>query len=126
MGKGGREAKINTSWISPNTPYEEALIHFTDTILSNTPDNPFLKDFEPFQKRVSGYGMYNSLSQTLLKITSPGVPDFYQGTEIWDFSLVDPDNRRPVNYGTRMMVRKDIEERESDLPLPELVRELTI
>jgi len=126
MVKAVREAKINTSWISPNTPYEEALIHFTDTILSNTPDNPFLKDFEPFQKKVSGYGMYNSLSQTLLKITSPGVPDFYQGTEIWDFSLVDPDNRRPVNYETRMRMLKEIKERESEIPLPELARELTV
>jgi len=126
MVKAVREAKINTSWISPNTPYEEALIHFTDTTLSNTPDNPFLKDFEPFQKKVSGYGMYNSLSQTLLNITSPGVPDFYQGTEIWDFSLVDPDNRRPVNYETRMRMLKEIKERESEIPLPELARELTV
>jgi len=126
MVKAVREAKINTSWISPNTPYEEALIHFTDTTLSNTPDNPFLKDFEPFQKKVSGYGMYNSLSQTLLKITSPGVPDFYQGTEIWDFSLVDPDNRRPVNYETRTRMLEELRKRESEIPLPELAREMTI
>jgi (1->4)-alpha-D-glucan 1-alpha-D-glucosylmutase len=65
------------------------------------PHNPFMKDFEALQKRVSFFGMFNSLSQTLLKITSPGVPDFYQGTEIWDFSLVDPDNRRPVDFHLR-------------------------
>lgn len=126
MVKAVREAKINTSWISPNPAYEEALIHFIDSILSNTPDNPFREDFEPFQKKVSGYGMYNSLSQTLLKITSPGVPDFYQGTEIWDFSLVDPDNRRPVDYEIRMRMLEEIKKRELEIPLPELARELTV
>lgn len=126
MIKAVREAKINTSWISPNVAYEEALIHFIDSILSNAHDNPFLKDFEPFRKNVSGYGMYNSLSQTLLKITSPGVPDFYQGTEMWDFSLVDPDNRRPVDYEIRMEMIEDLQKRESETPLPKLARELTV
>ena len=76
-------------------PYEEALLKFIDAVLLTSLINPFLKDFETFQKKVSYFGMFNSLSQTLLKIASPGIPDFYQGTEIWDFSLVDPDNRRP-------------------------------
>jgi (1->4)-alpha-D-glucan 1-alpha-D-glucosylmutase len=71
-------------------------------------DNPFLNDFVPFQEMISHYGMYNSLSQTLLKITSPGVPDFYQGTELWDFSLVDPDNRRPVDYDARIGILDEI------------------
>ncbi len=101
MLKATREAKENSSWISPNTPYEDALLIFIDAILSHRQKNPFLKDFEAFQKKVSYFGMLNSLSQTLLKITSPGVPDFYQGTEIWDLSLVDPDNRRPVDFDIR-------------------------
>ncbi len=69
-----------------------------DAILEDTAANAFLKDFQEFQARVSSSGRCNSLSQVLLKIASPGVPDFYQGTEIWDFSLVDPDNRRPVDF----------------------------
>jgi (1->4)-alpha-D-glucan 1-alpha-D-glucosylmutase len=101
MLKAAREAKVNTSWISPNIPYEENLAKFVDAILSSSPNNPFLRDFEVFQKRVSYLGMFNGLSQTLLKVTCPGIPDFYQGTEIWDFSLVDPDNRRPIDYNIR-------------------------
>jgi (1->4)-alpha-D-glucan 1-alpha-D-glucosylmutase len=99
--KSVREAKVNTSWISPNVPYEELLLQFINAILSSVPDNAFLKDFETFQKKISYFGMFNSVSQTLLKITAPGIPDFYQGTEIWDFSLVDPDNRRPVDFHRR-------------------------
>jgi (1->4)-alpha-D-glucan 1-alpha-D-glucosylmutase len=101
MLKAVREAKINTSWISPNLSYEEGLLKFIDAILSPVRNNPFLKDFLPFQEKVAYFGMLNSLSQTLLKITSPGIPDFYQGTEIWDFSLVDPDNRRLVDFDIR-------------------------
>jgi (1->4)-alpha-D-glucan 1-alpha-D-glucosylmutase len=99
--KAAREAKVNTSWISPNLPYEENLMKFIDAILSPSSSNNFLVDFETFQKRISTFGMMNSLSQTLLKIACPGIPDFYQGTELWDFSLVDPDNRRPVNFEIR-------------------------
>jgi len=101
MLKAAREAKLHTSWISPNLAYEEVLLKFIDAILSNSHGNQFLRDFEILQKKVAYFGMFNSLSQTLLKITSPGIPDFYQGTEIWDFSLVDPDNRRQVNYSIR-------------------------
>jgi (1->4)-alpha-D-glucan 1-alpha-D-glucosylmutase len=100
MLKAIREAKVNSSWISPNIPYEDALLKFIDAMM-DPPHNPFMKEFEAFQKRISYFGMFNSLSQTLLKMTSPGVPDFYQGTEIWDFSLVDPDNRRPVDFAIR-------------------------
>ncbi len=96
--KAIKEAKVNTSWVNPNVAYEEAVQSFVRAILDRTHANPFLKDFRTLQERVAYFGMLNSLSQTLLKITSPGAPDFYQGSELWDFSLVDPDNRRPVDY----------------------------
>jgi (1->4)-alpha-D-glucan 1-alpha-D-glucosylmutase len=70
-----------------------------------------MKEFLPFQKWVAGYGIFNSLSQALIKSTSPGVPDFYQGTELWDLSMVDPDNRRPVDYEQRISLLKDIKEK---------------
>ena len=104
MVKATREAKVDTSWISPNVAYEEALLKFIDAVLASSPANTFLKDFSLFQKKLAYGGMFNSLSQTLLKITSPGVPDFYQGTEIWDFSLVDPDNRRPIDFVIRQQM----------------------
>ncbi|MEW6068667.1 MAG: malto-oligosyltrehalose synthase [Nitrospirota bacterium] len=126
MLKAIREAKVNTSWINPNMIYEDAILIFIDRIMDNKSDNQFLKDFIPFQKIVSHCGMFNSLSQTLLKITSPGVPDFYQGTEIWNFSLVDPDNRRPVDYVTRFEMLETIKKRESEVPLVRLAREFTI
>ncbi len=124
MVKATREAKVHTSWISPNTTYEDTLINFIETILSNVRGNKFLKDFQTFQKKISHYGMYNSLSQTLLKITSPGIPDFYQGTELWDFSLVDPDNRRPVDYGLRIKMLEELKKREQEIPASELAGEL--
>ena len=91
--------------------YEDALMIFINSILERSPGNAFLEDFIPFQRKVSRCGMFNSLGQTLLKIVSPGVPDFYQGTELWDFSLVDPDNRRPVDYELRMRMLEDIRKR---------------
>jgi (1->4)-alpha-D-glucan 1-alpha-D-glucosylmutase len=108
MIKATREAKVNSSWISPNLPYEEGLLKFIDAVLLSSLHNHFLWDFETFQTKISRFGMFNSLSQTLLKITSPGVPDFYQGTEIWDFSLVDPDNRRPVDYSIRKALLQEL------------------
>jgi (1->4)-alpha-D-glucan 1-alpha-D-glucosylmutase len=125
MVKAIREAKVNTSWISPNTAYEEAMIAFIGAIMDNTPNNTFLKDLKPFQKMISHYGMFNSLSQTLLKITSPGVPDFYQGTELWDFSLVDPDNRRPVDYRMRTKLFDQLKKAELAIGPLELSRKLT-
>jgi (1->4)-alpha-D-glucan 1-alpha-D-glucosylmutase len=98
MDKALREAKVNTSWVNPNTEYEAAFHNFLDALLDRTASKPFLDDFMPFQARVATAGIFNSLSQTLLKIASPGLPDFYQGTEVWNFSLADPDNRRSVNY----------------------------
>jgi (1->4)-alpha-D-glucan 1-alpha-D-glucosylmutase len=99
MVKALREAKIHSSWLNPDEEYEQAARDFISKIL--LPEGPFSKDFAEFQAPIARAGMFNSLSQTLLKITAPGVPDFYQGTEIWDFSLVDPDNRRPVDYEHR-------------------------
>jgi len=110
MLKGIREAKVNSSWISPNVLYEDAVAKFIDDMMRPI-HNPFIKDFEAFQKKVSYFGMFNSLSQTLLKITSPGVADFYQGTEIWDFSLVDPDNRRPVDFDIRRKMLEDLKKK---------------
>jgi (1->4)-alpha-D-glucan 1-alpha-D-glucosylmutase len=96
--KALREAKVNTSWLNPDEAYEAAVCEFLSDILSMSSTNAFLQDFMPFQQRIAKYGIYNSLSQVLIKILAPGVPDFYQGTELWDFSLVDPDNRQPVDY----------------------------
>ena len=101
MLKAIREAKQNTSWINRNTAYEEAVLSFVRALLKPGPKNRFLIDFVPFQQRVARIALWSSLSQTLLKLTSPGVPDTYQGNELWDFSLVDPDNRRPVDYSRR-------------------------
>ena len=126
MLKAIREAKINTSWINPDTVYEDSIMGFIEAVMSDTAENHFLTDFKIFQKMISGYGIYNSLSQTLLKITSPGVPDFYQGTEIWDLSLVDPDNRRPVDYSERTGLLGKLKERESKTGLSEIARELVV
>lgn len=126
MLKAAREAKVNTSWINPNTIYEDALMIFIERVMDTHPVNQFLKDFLPFQKKISHYGMINSLSQTLLKITSPGIPDFYQGTEIWDFSFVDPDNRRPVDYDLRIRMFEELKKRESDIGPLKLINELTV
>jgi (1->4)-alpha-D-glucan 1-alpha-D-glucosylmutase len=121
MLKAVREAKVNTSWISPNLPYEEHLIKFIDAILSRSGSNTFLAELENFQRKLSPFGMLNSLSQVLLKITCPGIPDFYQGTELWDFSLVDPDNRRPVNFEIR---RKRLAELKQRLEQAESAKDL--
>ncbi len=125
MLKASREAKVNTSWISPNGKYEEVLAAFVSSILRPARGNRFLGDFLPFQQMVSHYGMYNSLSQTLLKICAPGVPDFYQGTELWDFSLVDPDNRRPVDFERRINHLKDLKRKETEMTEAALAWELT-
>lgn len=101
MQKATKEAKVNTSWVNPNQAWDEAVSRFVRAILEPSKDNRFLDDFRAFQRRVAGFGVWNSLSQTLLKLAGPGVPDTYQGTELWDFSLVDPDNRRPVDYERR-------------------------
>jgi len=101
MLKAIRESKLHTAWINPNREYEDAMQHFVDALLAAPGHNAFLADFEPFLQGVLRYGLLNSLSQTLLKLTVPGIPDIYQGNELWAFNLVDPDNRRPVDYDHR-------------------------
>jgi len=123
MLKASREAKMNTSWINPNREYEDALLTFIDGILR--PASPFLNDFQPFQQTISHYGLYNSLSQTLLKICAPGLPDFYQGSELYDFSLVDPDNRRPVDYEKRVTMLAELKRKETAMTGADLARELS-
>jgi (1->4)-alpha-D-glucan 1-alpha-D-glucosylmutase len=113
MLKAIREAKVHTSWLSPNSPYEDAVMNFIDAILKDPPNNNFLADFAAFQKLTAACGIFNSLSQTLLKIASPGIPDFYQGNELWDFSLVDPDNRRPVDYRKRIKLLEELMQKEA-------------
>jgi (1->4)-alpha-D-glucan 1-alpha-D-glucosylmutase len=108
MAKALKEAKINTSWIQPNEDWDSAMHDFVARILDSSPRNKFLPIFLPAAKEIIRLGAINSLTQTLLKLTSPGVPDIYQGTEIWDYSLVDPDNRRPVDYDLRRQMLKSL------------------
>ncbi|MBW4495385.1 MAG: malto-oligosyltrehalose synthase [Oscillatoria princeps RMCB-10] len=109
--KSVREAKVHTAWLRPDTEYEERFLAFVEKVLEPSDSNEFLKEFLPFQKWVAGYGIFNSLSQTLLKLASPGVPDFYQGTELWDLSMVDPDNRRPVNFDRRIWFLQELKDK---------------
>ena len=107
--KAAREAKTRTSWSDASAQYEDALLQFIRTLLEPRETNLFLSDLESMQARIARFGLYNSLSQTLLKLTAPGVPDIYQGNELWDFSLVDPDNRRPVDYARRRELLADLQ-----------------
>jgi len=109
--KAAREAKVHTNWTSPNEEYESALRHFVAEILAHPARNAFIADFAPFTARLARIGMFNALSQVALKTASPGVPDFYQGTELWDDSLVDPDNRRPVDYARRRELLRTLKQR---------------
>jgi (1->4)-alpha-D-glucan 1-alpha-D-glucosylmutase len=124
--KAVREAKIHASWVNPHPEYDAAVRRFVAALLDRSGDNPFLADFLPFQRKIAAWGMQNSLAQTLLKLVAPGVPDLYQGTEVWDLSLVDPDNRRPVDFEARRRLldglRHDIA-RAGDA-LADLAREL--
>ena len=108
MAKATKEAKVHTSWVNPNEDYDAAVQKFVQETLSAEGENPFLADMDAFQRRVAFYGRFNALAQTLLKYTAPGVPDTYQGTELWDLSLVDPDNRRPVDYERRRQLLADL------------------
>jgi (1->4)-alpha-D-glucan 1-alpha-D-glucosylmutase len=101
MVKALREAKRNTSWLNPRPTYEDAVTAFIRRVLDPAHSRAFLTELRALATRVVHAGIWNSLAQTVIKITAPGVPDFYQGTEIWDLSLVDPDNRRPVDYAKR-------------------------
>lgn len=125
MLKAAREAKIQTSWINPDTDYEAALAHFVRSVLGSLEKNPFLMDFLPFQRRVARFGLLNGLSQLLLKLTAPGVPDLYQGSELWGFSLADPDNRRSVDFALRQrMLQEVMGLAHSEQPLHACAREL--
>ncbi len=111
MNKAVHEAKVNLSWINPNPEYTAALEEFIARILqrhAHGRPNLFLQSIERFASRVGFYGAMNSLSQTVLKVASPGVPDIYQGNELWDFSLVDPDNRRPVDFESRRRLLEEL------------------
>jgi (1->4)-alpha-D-glucan 1-alpha-D-glucosylmutase len=99
--KAAREGKQETSWLNPHPRYEKGVAHFIANILNPACSAEFLDSFESIARRIALLGALNSLSQITLKATLPGVPDFYQGTELWDFSMVDPDNRRPVDYSIR-------------------------
>lgn len=101
MRKAVREAKIHTSWVDENQAYGEAVERFVDKTLNGRTAARFLPSFAQFQRRAAPIGMRNALAQLVLKIASPGVPDTYQGSELWNFDLVDPDNRRPVDYDVR-------------------------
>ena len=99
--KAAREGKRETNWLDPNENYETGLQEFVDAILDPSRAAAFLRSFEDFARRTALLGALGSLTQLVLKATMPGVPDFYQGTEFWDLSLVDPDNRRPVDFAAR-------------------------
>jgi (1->4)-alpha-D-glucan 1-alpha-D-glucosylmutase len=106
MEKACREAKTHTSWTDPNPDYENAVQTFVKAVFRN---RPLIADLEVFVSRLAQPGWINSLSQTLVKLTSPGVPDLYQGTELWAYDLVDPDNRRPVDYNLRRRLLAELD-----------------
>jgi (1->4)-alpha-D-glucan 1-alpha-D-glucosylmutase len=110
LRKAVREAKRNSSWAAPDERYEDSLLRLVDAALEPRPDNEFLAAFTPFASRIARLGALVSLAQLALKLTAPGVPDIYQGCELWDFSLVDPDNRRPVDFAQRATLLEAIDE----------------
>jgi (1->4)-alpha-D-glucan 1-alpha-D-glucosylmutase len=126
MQKAMHESKVHTSWVNPNPAYDDAVRQFVARTLDATASAAFLADFQAFQQRVSPYGLLNGLSRTLLKMASPGVPDTYQGTELWDLSLVDPDNRRPVDYALRRRLLDELKAAACGAgpKLPEFARRL--
>lgn len=111
MTKAIKEAKVHTSWINPNEEYDRATREFIARLLPDDASDPFITDFRAFQARIAYHGQWNALAQTLLKLTAPGVPDIYQGNELWDLSLVDPDNRRPVDYRQRAAMLAELQKR---------------
>jgi (1->4)-alpha-D-glucan 1-alpha-D-glucosylmutase len=109
MEKAVKEAKVHTAWTNPDEEYEEALGAFVQALFDPARNATFLDDFVPFQRRIARLGLFNALSQTLLRFTAPGVPDIYQGNELWSFDLVDPDNRRPVDFELRRTLMEPLE-----------------
>lgn len=112
-----REAKEHSSWVNANDDYEAALADFIDALLAPGEKNLFLADFVPFARQVARHGLLNSLALTLLKLTAPGVPDIYQGCELWQFNLVDPDNRRPIDYALRRRLLDTLDGFDGTAPL---------
>ena len=112
--KAVREAKVHTGWLKPDTDYEDAFLSFIERILEPSKDNGFLGELRQVTRKIARFGALNSLSQTLLKLTCPGAPDLYQGTELWDLCFVDPDNRQPVDFGRRHKVLAEIKKREKE------------
>jgi (1->4)-alpha-D-glucan 1-alpha-D-glucosylmutase len=110
MIKSLREAKIHSTWVAPDIPYEEAMLSFATDALDPSRAGNFLASFLPFVARLARLGAHNTLVQTVLKLTVPGMPDIYQGSELWDFSMVDPDNRRPVDYELRARLLQEVTE----------------
>ena len=121
--KATREAKVHTRWTRPNLEHERSLTDFVESILDARKSPRFLDEFMRFQETISYYGMFNSLGQALLKIVCPGVPDFYQGSELWDFRLVDPDNRGPVDFRKRKELLQALAD-EGDHSSPEFLLRL--
>jgi (1->4)-alpha-D-glucan 1-alpha-D-glucosylmutase len=124
MIKAVREAKVHTSWTETGVAYEDALQQFVHSALEPRDNNLFMADFLAFWRPVARFGLLNSLSQTLCKLTAPGVPDIYQGNELWDFSLVDPDNRRPVDYRRRGELLAQLDREAARLPIEEVLEQL--
>jgi len=116
MLKAVREAKVHSSWINPAEDYDAGVSRFIASILNEELAPEFLPDWREFTERVRALGLLNSLSKTLIRCTAPGIPDTYQGTEIWDYSLVDPDNRRPVDYAARIATLENLEGTMSQSP----------
>ena len=119
MTKSLREAKVHSTWQSPDCAYEDAVLSFIDDVAEEQKSDAFFSAFLPFQEKVARLGVQNSLVQLTLKLTAPGVPDVYQGSELWDLSMVDPDNRRPVDYERRVQVGEQIENK----PAGDLLRD---
>jgi (1->4)-alpha-D-glucan 1-alpha-D-glucosylmutase len=115
LRKSIREAKVHSTWAAPNIEYEEAVVAFVDSALDPQESQAFLGSFLPFAREIARWGVRNSLVQTVLKLTAPGVPDVYQGAELWDLSLVDPDNRRPVDYERRLQLLDEIDTRNPSM-----------
>jgi (1->4)-alpha-D-glucan 1-alpha-D-glucosylmutase len=123
MTKALREAKLHTSWINVNAPYERGIAQFIDLLLQPSAGGSFVAELRRFVGQILIPGICNSLSQLVLKLTAPGVPDIYQGTELWDLSLVDPDNRRPVDFAARQALLAELTA-YADADRPALAAEL--
>ena len=120
-----REAKVYTGWLKPDNDYEDAFLGFIEKILEPSKDNAFLGELRQWTRKIARFGALNSLSQTLLKLTCPGAPDLYQGTELWDLHFVDPDNRQAVDFEQRRKFLAEIKKREKESLQPLLLDLLT-